>query len=342
MEGGVRATTEGKNPIAVYGASGHTGRFVIAELRRRGLTSVAIGRDAQKLAGLHADAVHVAALDDPAALERAFAGAAVIINCAGPFLDTAAPVIAAALRANASYLDITAEQQSARDSFSQYANAAWRAGIKLVPAAGFYGALADLLAHAAMRDWRDVDTVRTHYALDRWHPTEGTRITGARNNVPRVRLANRALVEIGRAEGQRDWDFPAPFRHRKIEEIPFSEIVLLARDRRIADARSFINASALADVRDPATPTRPEGRSREAFMVEVVVGRGAMQRRAAATGEDIYAVTAPIVVEAAVRIADGRTKVPGGGAFAPNDLFEPRDFLAAVAARYPGFHINYC
>ena len=35
--------------VAVFGATGHTGRFVIAELLRRGITPIAITRDADAL-----------------------------------------------------------------------------------------------------------------------------------------------------------------------------------------------------------------------------------------------------------------------------------------------------
>ena len=35
--------------VAVFGAAGHTGRFVVSELRRRGLTPILSGRDAAKL-----------------------------------------------------------------------------------------------------------------------------------------------------------------------------------------------------------------------------------------------------------------------------------------------------
>ncbi|MBN3828278.1 saccharopine dehydrogenase, partial [Burkholderia sp. Ac-20384] len=36
--------------VAVYGATGHTGRFVVAELARRGVRAIRIGRDAARLA----------------------------------------------------------------------------------------------------------------------------------------------------------------------------------------------------------------------------------------------------------------------------------------------------
>ena len=85
--------------IAVFGASGHTGRFIVAELLRRGFAPLAIGRDSVKMeeSGFQESNIQIrtASLDDPASLDRSLAGAAAVINCAGPFLDTADAVAAA-------------------------------------------------------------------------------------------------------------------------------------------------------------------------------------------------------------------------------------------------------
>ena len=76
--------------VTVLGANGHTGRFVVAELLRRGLKPIAIGRSAERLAeaGFAERGVECreAAIEDDAALDRALAGAAAVINCAGPFM----------------------------------------------------------------------------------------------------------------------------------------------------------------------------------------------------------------------------------------------------------------
>ncbi len=81
------------------------------------------------------------------------AGAAAVINCAGPFLDTATPVIEAALRAGIHYLDVAAEQAAARAAFEQFSDSARSAGVTILPAMGFYGGLADppLLSIAGYR-----------------------------------------------------------------------------------------------------------------------------------------------------------------------------------------------
>src|SRR5688500_2252046 len=158
--------------ITVFGATGHTGRFVVSELRRRGWVPMLSGRDADKLHALgatHAGLnVRPASVDDPTALDHALAGAAAVINCAGPFAATAAPVIDAALRARIPYLDVAAEIEANLDTFANYADRAHDAGVTVVPAMAFYGGLGDLLATSAMGDWPEADEITIAYGLSSW------------------------------------------------------------------------------------------------------------------------------------------------------------------------------
>lgn len=317
-------------PVAVYGASGHTGKFVVAELLRREMPVIAVGRDPSRLP---ADVPgRTAAIDDPVALERAFAGCAMVINCAGPFLDTAAPVLEAALRAGCSYLDVTAEQASAQATFETCDRAARDAGITVIPAAGFYGGLADLLASALVGD-EPVDEITTAVALDHWWPTEGTRKTGERNRVPRVVVENGQLAPMAVPPGKKDWFFGAPHGAQPVVELPFSEIITLSRHLDARSIRSYLNVAALDDVRDAGTPNPTaidaQGRSAQRFAMEVVAVGPAGPRRAMAQGQDIYAVSAPIVVEAAARML--APSFQRRGALALGEAFDARDFLRALA-----------
>ena len=100
--------------IAVFGAYGHTGRFVVTELRRRGWRPILLGRDGEKLRALAAETgeeARVASVDDAGSLDRALSGAAAVIHCAGPFLDTSSPVLEAALRSGIHYLDVAANSR---------------------------------------------------------------------------------------------------------------------------------------------------------------------------------------------------------------------------------------
>jgi Saccharopine dehydrogenase NADP binding domain len=331
--------------IAVVGAAGHTGRFVVSELRRRGWTPIIVGRDAARLNAL-AEAesgsdARVASLDEPASLDRALAGATAVINCAGPFLDTAAPVIEASLRGRIHYLDVTAEQGVALAAFERSDDAS-RAEIVLAPAMAFYGALADLLATVAMGDWASADTIRIGIALDSWKPTRGTRLTGARNTARRLVYANGALEVLPEPPPKRTWEFPPPFGTQEVVELPFTEIVLIARHLRTRAIHTYINLRPITDLRDPDTPTPKavdeSGRSDQIFTMDAIVQRGSQRRRATARGRDIYAVTAPIVVEATERILDGR--VTKRGALAAGELFDAQEFLQALDPQHLSLEIE--
>src|SRR6185437_4710039 len=119
--------------LVVYGASGYTGRLIVAEARARGLDVAAAGRSRDRLAGLGAP-VRVAAVDDGEALAAAFAGARVVVNAAGPFHMTAAPVLAACLKAGAHYLDVGGEGP-VFEALARYDAAARRAGVMVMPGA---------------------------------------------------------------------------------------------------------------------------------------------------------------------------------------------------------------
>src|SRR2546421_149290 len=90
--------------IAIYGATGHTGRLVAAELLARGQDTVLAGRDADALKALAASfdvPAAVAPLDDPGALRALAEDATVLIHCAGPFSVTGEPVARAAAQLSA-------------------------------------------------------------------------------------------------------------------------------------------------------------------------------------------------------------------------------------------------
>ncbi|WP_371502039.1 hypothetical protein OG871_33830 [Kitasatospora sp. NBC_00374] len=73
-------------------------------------------------------------------------------------------------------------------------------------------------------------------------------------------------------------------------------------------------------------------RSAQRFLVEVVVHAGGRQRRAVARGQDIYAVTAPIVVEAAERILDGRS--PATGVLTVGEVSDSADLLRSLGPEH--------
>jgi hypothetical protein len=322
--------------VTVFGAYGHTGRFVVSELRKRGFTPILSGRDAAKLkevGNAHAGSeIRVASVDDPASLDRALSGAVAVINCAGPFIDTAGPVIDAALRASIHYLDVAAEQAAVLAVFERFASAARDAGVVVIPAMAFYGGLGDLLATAAMGEWHAADEICIAIALDSWQPTRGTRLTGQRNPGRHFIFSNNRL-ERADPPPARKWNFPPPFGEQDMVGLSLAESITIPRHLQTPEVRVYINLAPIRDIRDPNTPAPTAadegGRSSQIFVMEATARRGDAERRAIVRGRDIYAITAPIVVEATHRVVNGLAKRTG--VVAAGEAFAAQGFLMSLS-----------
>ncbi|WP_086733918.1 saccharopine dehydrogenase family protein [Streptomyces glaucescens] len=329
--------------VVVFGAYGHTGRFVVRELLERGFVPVLSGRDADKLKELASSVPgpgpRPASVDDPASLDRALAGAAAVVNCAGPFAATAGPVIEAALRAGIPYVDVAAELEAIVDTFTHFSDRARAAEAVIVPAMAFYGGLGDLLVTAAAGDWTEADEAHIAYALSGWHPTAGTRASGAvsrqRRDGRRLRYTNGELEYRQDAPPTLQWSFPEPMGARTvIGEFTMADVITVPRHLSIPDVSSYMTVEAAREVTAPDTPAPSaadeQGRSDQTFLVDVLVRSGGIERRAVARGRDIYAVTAPLVVEAVDRILSGRTRTVGVAA--AGAMFDAPDFLRALSS----------
>jgi short subunit dehydrogenase-like uncharacterized protein len=324
--------------VLVYGAYGHTGRFVVAQLLARGMSPVLSGRDRAKLEALQeqfpALEVRAAAVDDEVSLHQAAEGVGVVVNCAGPFLDTAVPLATAAVSAGAHYLDITAEQAAVQAVYAAHEERGWPTSVAVIPAMAFYGGLADLAATAAASGWDAVDEVTVTIGLDRWWPTAGTRSTGRRNTATRLVVEGGHLVAAPSPPPERVWQFRGPLGHQTVVACPFAEIITIARHLRSSKITTYITTAALDDIANPATPppepAGTDGRSAQQFVLDVVVTRSGHQRRISVSGQDIYFVTAPLVAEAARRLIQGDATIRG--AAAPAEVFDADNFLEALCA----------
>jgi hypothetical protein len=263
-----------------------------------------------------------------------------VINCAGPFVDTAAPLVEAALRSGIHYLDVAAEQPAVLALFERFAKAARNVGLVVAPAMGFYGGLGDLLATETMGGWAEADEICVAVALDSWQPTRGTRLTGQRNPGQHFIFSKNRLERADPPPG-RLWNFPAPFGPQDVERLSLAETVLISRHVRTPEIRVYINVAPLTDIRNPDTPAPSavdeSGRSSQVFVMDAIARRGSETRRTVARGRDIYAITAPIVVEAAERVVRGSVKATG--VVAAGEVFDARDFLRSLSPLHLSFEI---
>ena len=140
--------------LLIYGATGYTGRLIVSAARKRGLIPILCGRDKEKLRSLASSTnldFRNARLDDPEELDRSLRGVDIVLNAAGPFSSTAAPMMAACLRAKAHYLDVAGEV-AVLEAASRLGSSAMSLGLMVMPGAGFDVVPSDcLLAYVARR-----------------------------------------------------------------------------------------------------------------------------------------------------------------------------------------------
>jgi short subunit dehydrogenase-like uncharacterized protein len=140
--------------LLIYGANGYTGTLIARRAARKGVGAVVAGRDHDAVTALAGELGlphRVFGLDDPSVIDVALKGIKAVLNCAGPFSQTSAPVVDACLRARIHYLDITGEigvleAMAGRDGEAKAAH------ITVLPGVGFDVVPSDCLAaHVARR-----------------------------------------------------------------------------------------------------------------------------------------------------------------------------------------------
>ena len=348
--------------VALYGATGYTGRLVAVELRRRGIETTLAGRNAEKLRRLAADLavdwpVRAAAVDDATGLRAALSGADAVINCAGPFTTLGVPVIEAALEVGAHYLDTTGEQPYMHRVFTTLDAPARRAGRAVIPAMGFDYVPGDLVAALAAEGRGPLEEIAIAYSVKGGGMTRGTM-----HSVVEIlaggdlEYRDGAWHPSGRPPLGETFDFPAPVGTQPVARYPGGEVVTVPRHVQTRAVRQRINARGFAP--HPAlaravpavlpvlglllrTPVRraldaaidrlPEGPSEEVrraarwMVVADARGEDGRTRRVTAVGPDMYGITAVMAVHGAELLTD--EDYDRSGALAPAQAFDAEAVL---------------
>jgi short subunit dehydrogenase-like uncharacterized protein len=131
--------------LMIYGAAGYTGKMAATNAQKAGVQVVIAGREQDKakfiaLASELGVEYRLFAVDDLPASKAALSDIGILLNCAGPFMLTAEPLMKACIEAGVHYLDIAAELDSYQlaETLDQAATAA-------------VAMLGSLAAHAAKR-----------------------------------------------------------------------------------------------------------------------------------------------------------------------------------------------
>ncbi|HEY3685071.1 MAG TPA: saccharopine dehydrogenase NADP-binding domain-containing protein [Streptosporangiaceae bacterium] len=325
--------------VAIYGATGHTGRLVAAELLARGQHVILSGRNAGALHALAAELadpghvrVHPAPLDDAAALRALADDADVLVHCAGPFSVTGDPVATACVEGGCHYIDHAVESFHVRHLFDAYQASAQRAGIVLVPGLSFYGGVGDLLADAVADGLSDIDRVVVGYAVRGWMLTTAAKDTAAQLFAETERITfSDGAHHVGYVEPRNAvFAFPPPLGPRSmIAPFPSCDIVTIPRHVPARNVDLLLTAATFeeegmfdSDDLDPAA------RADSDFTVAVqTVARPAASGRV--TGHDLWRAAALASVEAAARLAAG-TGPAKHGVLSAAEAFPAEPFLRAL------------
>jgi short subunit dehydrogenase-like uncharacterized protein len=350
-------------PIALYGATGYTGRLVAAELAAAKADFVLSGRNRGKLDSLAEElggnsAVQPAALDDEGALRSLLSDCAAVIDCAGPFIRHGEPVLRAAVETETHYLDTTGEQAYMRMAFDRYGPEAEAAGVAVIPAMGFDYVPGDMLASLTARGMGELDEIALSYAWVGFQPSHGT----ARSALEvlsgeDVEWTNLKWQPASGGIGRGSFDFPEPIGRQRVIRYPSGEQITVPRHVATRNVRTTMNAAAFAPPgmaagvqllgrplglalrtplkrllstaisRLPEGPT-PDQRAAMRFTIVCDATRGEKRSRGVISGRDVYGLTAAAVSKGAL-IAAGRG-FSAGGALAPSQAFDPEDFLGAL------------
>jgi short subunit dehydrogenase-like uncharacterized protein len=135
-------------PFLLYGAYGYTGHLIARIATERGLQPTLAGRDAQKLRSV-AEALDLpyeaVSLSDAERLGEVVSRFPLVLHAAGPFVHTAAPMVAACLATGAHYLDVTGEV-AVFEALAAKGDEAKSAGVVVLPGVGFDVVPTDCLA----------------------------------------------------------------------------------------------------------------------------------------------------------------------------------------------------
>ena len=136
-----------KDQVIVYGCYGYTGRLVVDELIKLGISPILSGRNAEKVNAIGAElnlTARPSSLED-ADLDALMKDTKVMVHCAGPFIHTANAMMKACIRNGVHYTDITGEIDVFKMGHEFDADAK-RANVVVLPGTGFDIVPSDCLA----------------------------------------------------------------------------------------------------------------------------------------------------------------------------------------------------
>lgn len=300
--------------LLIYGAAGYIGRMAAAQAQALGLRPILAGRDEAALAALASGLglPHcVFALNDSPAIQQGLSDVALVLNCAGPFMHTAEPLMRAAIRAGVHYLDVAAELDSYRLTEALHAEAV-HAGVMLLPGSGGSVAMLGCLAQHALKRLPKPHKISIALHVS-GSMSRGSAISASQN------LTTECLARVDGALRPQDPGNIQPFDFGKgpVDCFPVTlpDLLTLWRATQVPNIETFVHVSgdAFPSGDLSALPDGPTAEERDANRYQasvVVTDEDGTTARALLDTVNGYTFTPLAATEAARRVLAGEVQ-PG-------------------------------
>jgi len=188
-----------KYKVIIYGSYGYTGELIAEECLTENISVLLSGRNEVRLktqsekTGYPYKAVDI---NDPTALLNLLKDGDVLINAAGPFINTASLTVEACIDTKTHYLDINGDVK-VFELIRSYSEKANDAGIMLMPGVGFDVVPTDCMALKLKNRMPDAIELKLAFATIGGGISHGTATTVAgRLGEPAVRRENGELIPV--------------------------------------------------------------------------------------------------------------------------------------------------
>ena len=214
-----------KTDVLLYGANGYSAKLVLKQFLKSGIKPILGGRnesEVEKIADENNLDCRIFGLEIHSEIMKGLENITILINCAGPFSNTAKPLLEACLEKKVHYFDITGEIDVFAMAHS-YDDRAKQQGIIICPGVGFDVVPTDCLA-SMLKEQFQFEAVNLELGF---HPeggaSKGTAFTSLEGTGTRTRIRRDGQI-VTAPYGKYTKEIPFPHKKLKATAIPWGDV----------------------------------------------------------------------------------------------------------------------
>ncbi|SMG40741.1 Uncharacterized conserved protein [Marivirga sericea] len=230
--------------ILIYGANGYTGRLITREAKERGIKIDIAGRNEKAIKSLSKESgfsYHIIDLSQTNELEKLLKDFDTVIHCAGPFSETAIPMVEACINSSTNYLDITGEIWVFED-IMKYHEQAKKAAIALIPGVGFDVVPTDCLSAYLKEKLPTATSLELAFVGSKTSMSRGTAVTMVKNISKGGFIREKGRIKnVPLAYDTKEFHFS--HRNQCCMTIPWGDLMTSYHQTEIPNIKVFSGAS---------------------------------------------------------------------------------------------------